>query len=342
MVKNPLAGRRFKGFSSSGDSYSPSGQLWPNGEFSFGYKRILGDERLDMRHPADNPEGIAPKGDGGVPPLDLVNASNSHTDRTPRGINGITTYGRRMLRSACYQVARDYPRNRPVFATLTLPPLPRDRRQLISKRWGEVVRQTIQYVSRALVKAGLPPVVLSCSEYQPDRMTKTGGDAYLHLHMVWINPVRFNTWSIDVQALAIWFTRLISRLAEYPLDVSCNIDTKLARGNIAYEMAKYLSKGSTVLSGAEKDLGMENLPATYWNMSAVTRDKIKAELLKGQPVGEVLENLIAYGFHAHEINDLFLWVRHIDCDLGGTLVTVGYTGLLTASVHLDVRDWTRV
>lgn len=340
MVDNPLAGRRFKGFPSSGMRYSPSGQLWPNGEFSLGYKKSPGDERLDTRHPADNPEGIAPKGAGGRPPLDLVNVPNSHKPRPPRGINGITTYGRRMLRSACYQVARDYPRNRPTFATLTLPPLPRDRRQLVSKRWGEVVRQTIQYISRSLVKAGLAPIVLSCSEFQPGRMRDSGGEAYLHLHMVWINPTKFNTWSVDVQALTLWFTRLISRIADYPLDQLCNVDTKIAKGNIAYEMAKYLSKGSTVLSGAEKDLGTENLPSTYWNMTALTRSKIKAELLKGLPVGEVLENLIAYGFHAHEVNDLFLWVRHIDCEIGGNLVTVGYTGLLTPSVHSDVREWT--
>lgn len=339
MSKNPLADRPYRGFSSSGFSFSPSGQLWPNGEFSLGYLRRPGDERLDLRHPADNPQGIAPKegGEGAPPLLILSYPINSHKTRSPRGSMGITSYGKRMLRSACYQVGRDYPRNRPTFCTLTLPPMPLPNRQQISANWGEVVRQVIQYLSRRLVASGLPPIVISCSEFQPDRLAR-GEGAYLHLHLVWINPVKFGQWAVDTSALREWFTALVERQAECRLESECRVETALARGNIAYEMAKYLSKGCPTLAAAEKDLGPGNLPHTYWNMSGPTRQKIHAELKKGVPVGEALEQFIAYGFHAHELNGLFLWLRHIEADLGGTLVTVGYCGMLTPSVRSDLHD----
>lgn len=333
---NPLAGRNWAGVPSPNPSYSPSGTLWPNGEFSQGWKRHQGDERLDMRPLADSWDDA--KGGGGAPPpLDLVNVPNSHRPRGLRGSLGITTYGRRMLRNAIYILRERFPNHPATLGTLTLPPLQTSARRELSGQWGEVVRQVLQWLTRELRRRGLPPLVLSCSEIQPSRL-ETDKGAYLHLHLVWLNPPRSQGgWGVSADRLRSFWASLVRRLVDDPNIPVPNIDLQVARGDIARELSKYLSKGSDCLSKAAEDLGVENMPRTWWNMSAPLRALIKDAIRKGGEVGLLLLEWLAFDQGLGE-EGIFLWCRPITVDLEGRLITMGHTGQLTAALNGDAHD----
>ena len=333
---NPLVGRNWEGLPSPSPSFSPSGTLWPNGEFSQGWKRSPGDERLDLRSLADSwddSEGVG----GDTPPVDLVNPTNSHKAKRTRGELGITTYGRRMLRNGVFLLKERFPNLPLTLGTLTLPPLESSFRKELSGQWGEVVRQTIQWISRSLQRNGLPPLVLSCSEIQPSRLETEGG-AYLHLHLIWVNPPRTRGgWGVSATGLREFWASLVSRLsgqADLPIP---NIDLQVARGDVARELSKYLSKGSTVLGKAAADLGVENLPHTWWNMSKPLRDLVKGAIVKGAQVGTLILEWVAYDQGLGE-DGIFLWFRPITVDLEGRLITMGHTGQLTPVLNGEAHD----
>lgn len=333
--RNPIADLDLAGIPSRNPTLSPSGRLWPNGEFSQGYKRTQGDERLDMRSLADS-WGDERGGGGDTPPLDLVNLPNSHKPRGQRGELGITTYGRRMLRNGVYTLREKLPGHPLTFCTLTCPDLPGDGRKLLAGQWGEVVRQTLQWLSRQLAHQGLPPMILSCSEIQPSRL-QNGGGAYLHLHLIWPNPSRKRgQWGVDADDLRSWWAKLLRRLTDNPSLPTPNIDLVVAKGDIAKELSKYLSKGSSVLGKAAEDLGVENLPRTWWNMSKPLRDAIKSAILQGQEVGALLLEWIEYDRGLGE-EGIFQWIREIYAEISDRQVQIGNTGQLIPALNLEAH-----
>ena len=334
-TSNPLSDRHWLGVPSTSCNFSPSGKLWPNGEFSQGWDRHPGDEPLDMRSLADSwdeNEG----GGGATPPIDLVNPVNSHKPKGLRGSLGITTYGRRMLRNGVYILRQRFPNHPLTLGTLTLPPLQSMHRRELSGQWGEVVRQTIQWLIRQLQRKGLPPLVLSCSEIQPSRLETEGG-AYLHLHLIWVNPPRRQEgWGVPAEGLREFWSSLISRVSgqsDLPIP---NIDLQLVRGDIARELSKYLSKGSDCLRKAAEDLGPENMPRTWWNMSKPLRDLVKDAIVSGGQVGTLILEWLQYDQGLGEVG-LFLWCRPIKGDFDGREVTLGHTGQLTPDLNKEAH-----
>ena len=335
-MANCLNDMPLSGFPDRGPTLTPSGRLWPNGEFSQGYKRTPGDEPLDTRSLADS-WGPEQGGGGDTPPLDLVNVPNLNKRTTQRGELGITTYGRRMLRNGVYILRERFPNHPLTLATLTLPPLQSSDRRELSGQWGSVVHQTLQWVQRELKRKGLPPLVLSCSEIQPSRLETEGG-AYLHLHLVWVNPPRRSEgWGVSSERLRAFWDDLLKRLTGIDNLPTANIDLQWARGDISRELSKYLSKGSSVLSKAAQDLGAENLPRTWWNMSKSLRDLIKGAILAGYPVGQLLLEWIEFDRGQAE-QGLFLWVRDIYAEIEDRLCQMGTTGQLTPDLNREAHD----
>lgn len=334
-MRNRLADIPLKGVPSRTPTLSPSGRLWPNGEFSQGYKRTQGDEPLDMRSLADS-WGDELGGGGETPPIDLVNVTNSHKTTRQRGELGITTYGRRMLRNGVH-ILKETLRGHPLtFCTLTVPELPGDGRRELAGQWAEVTRQTLQWLTRSLIRQGVKPLILSCSEIQPGRLGN-GGGAYLHLHLIWPNPSRKRgAWGVDADDLRSWWAKLLRRITDNPSLPTPNIDLVVAKGNIAKELSKYLSKGSSVLSKASEDLGTENLPRTWWNMSKPLRDAIKGAILQGQEVGALLLDWIEYDRGLAE-SGIFQWIREIYAEIEDREVHIGNTGQLIPALNQEAH-----
>lgn len=353
------------GLPTKNDTYVPTGKLWPSGDFSVGSRKVAGDSRVSLdthEHWWQSGAMDALKlpyvvaGPYGIPqfsqeymdtmskypgfladlarPLDLTDAPNSHKpSNRPEsyGRLGMTGYGKKMVRSACVILERRY-KGRLTFATVTMPTLPQEMRKALAECWPEFLRQALQWLSRRLQSQRLPTAVCSVTEVQPGRL-KAGNGGYLHLHMVWPNRVmRKGHHSVDVAEFRAWCESFLIRRGLWVEGAWVNVDTQPVEKSAAAYLSKYMSKGGDVLDQFVAENGWSACPGQWWNMTKVLRDRVKAELLTGDVVGEVLQMAVDYAFQCDDFSH-FWSLRHVDMEVDGRFVTVGWSGILKAEMQ---------
>lgn len=329
----------------------PSGKIWPTGEFSFGWVKQRPNERLDAREVEYCPEGWIP-GEGGFEPgagwldacaaahLDLSNLPNSvKTAKRPEtyGRQGITGYGKKMVKSVGALIDAELPFHRVTFATVTMPTLPQELRRQLALAWPELVTQLLRWITRRLEKKGLPEIIVSASEVQPKRLSESG-EAYLHLHLLWVNkPGRKGNWAVNVLNLRSWVADFLIRRGLWESDSHVNIDVRGVKGNKACYLAKYLSKGGEVLAQAAADIGWDALPSQWWNVTKAARDWVKSKLIKGKAVGFLLHEMINDAFLLNRFVD-FRYIYQVETEIDGFLVNVGWRGCLQPDSYAECKE----
>lgn len=352
-MQNVLRSLSIGGIPNRGNVSYPSGRVWPDGTFSLGYVHPRPDSRLDDRAP----EYSAPSDDGtaAAAPLDLRNVSNSHnapqcplsagstgakSSKRPEkyGRKGITGYGRKMVRSVGALIDKHYPYHRVTFCTVTMPTLPGVLRRELATAWPQLVNRLMQYLRRCLERQGLPSVVVSVTEIQPRRLQESG-EGYLHLHLLWLNtPGKSGSWAVDVKSLRTWVASWLTRRGLWENGSHVNVDTRSVNGEKARYLAKYTSKGATEIQEFASDCGWESVPGQWWNLSAQARRWVKDNLVEGRAAGEILEALVEASFE-HGIFAQFHYLYHIDIEVDGKYLNVGWRGGLKPEVLLDVARW---
>jgi len=345
-----LRSENFQGIPSREGTSYPSGRIWPDGSFSLGYVRERPDERLDVRRPGYTAPGD--EGTAAASPLDLRNVPNS--DMAPRcpvsagpegtkgakrpekyGKKGITGYGRKMVRSVGALIDRFCPHHRVTFCTITMPALPQRERTELARAWPQLVNEIQKWLKRRLQKKGLPEVVLSVSEIQTGRL-ETHGEAYLHLHLLWLNaPGKAGNWSVDVLNLRAWLEDWLLRRELWSEDSHVNVDTRQVKGEKARYLAKYCSKGTAEIEEFASEHGWESIPAQWWNVTKQARDWVKTYLIEGREAGEFLDAIVNETFDSGRFDHLH-YIYHIDIEVNGRLLNVGWRGCFTREMWLDI------
>lgn len=356
--------------------YIPVGTVWPSGDFSVGSKRVdwygphhrdkrtiqqaydesqsglwtLGSmlqhetyaypggwaDALDAEHFWENP-GELPEGE--CCPLNLTDAPNSHkaSKRPPSyGRQGMTGYGKKMVRSACAILERRY-KGRLTFATVTMPTLPPEQRKAMAECWPEFVRQALQWLSRQLQRQQLPKAVCSVTEIQTSRL-QAGNGGYLHLHMVWPNRIaRKGCWAVDVLEFRAWAESFWIRRGIWEDGAWVNVNTQRVEVSAAAYLSKYMSKGGDALEEFVAENGWEACPGQWWNLTKPVRDAVKAEVVKGQAVGEWLLAMVDYALEFCD-GSAFWSLRTVDMEYDDRFITVGYCGILKSEHQIWARE----
>lgn len=340
----------------------PSARLWPNGEFSLGYARVGeegapegewrwtgGDKGLTESELDDRLECLAGwldcvdqvysvSGQLALRLLTLSSVPNSHKGNRPakNGLQGMTGFGMKMVRSGCYLLEKKLGKDDCVMVTLTVPTLGRSDRQKLAQQWGQVTNRLVQYLSRALVKSGRPPAIIGCVEIQTARLEKYR-QAYLHLHLVC--PAHSNTggvWAVKVEELVSWWQACLERTIGKELPHAPRVETAIVEKSVEAYLAKYLSKGSgEELAGFIADLGESAVPGQWWLASASMRAAIKSRTVSGRNAGAIIDALVNNLLEDSDGRG-FEYIRHIDCLFGGRPITVGYVGRLSPELTADV------
>lgn len=351
--------RKLKRAPSKSKSYTPSGTLWPSGEWSLGYLCTPGDDAQRFSHLADNPEGWfvgegALDSDPGLPPsegaepLNLSNLRNSRkVDSGPAtgkpnrpktyGRKGITGYGRKMVRSLGAMINREYPSYRVTFCTITMPALAPQQRRELALEWPVMVNRLLEWLTRRLKRQSVPELIVSVTEVQPKRLQGTG-EGYLHLHLLWLNkPGRKGGWAVDVLNLRAWMAEFLQRRGLWEQDSHVNVNVRPVNGDAAAYLSKYLSKGGDVIAEFAQDNGWDAVPGQWWNMTKVARDWVKAAVHKGRVVGELLDCLLQH-FWDSPSEDVFWYVYPVEMEVDGRLLNVGWRGAVFESVRVSLCD----
>ena len=340
----------------------PVARIWPNGEFSLGYAPVgeegepdnewgwtgghrgLSEDELDARLEfldgwLDTVASIySVSGRLATIYLTLSNAHNSHkpTPRAKYGLNGLTGKGRKMIRSGAYLLEKKLGTGDVAMITLTVPTLPREDRIAVASQWGKLTNRLVQYLSRELISQGRSPVIVGCVEVQTGRLKKTS-EAYLHLHLVCpAHGNRGKRWAIGAQALREWWQAALERVIGRPLPVMPRVETALVQKSVEAYLSKYLSKGGDDnLAAFVEDVGEDSVPGQWWICSAPMRAAIAENTMGGEAVGALLESLVLHLLE-EGTGEGFEYIRHIDREVDGRLVTCGWVGRLSPSLYSDI------
>lgn len=263
-------------------------------------------------------------------PIGLSDASNSHKNPERRGLTGITTYGRRIIRSGATLLEAEYGKNRLGFGTVTLPPMDRESLKNVIGEWSEVTRQFIQNVRRHLSKHGVTSKICYVTELQENRYFRTGLP-FPHLHFLYVCHKGDYQWFITAAKFRSLWKRAVEKVCEGDsIRVDAAVDVKPLKKSAAGYLSKYMSKGGKIIEDVLANLGAEFLPCSWWGCSQELKHQVKESII--EDVSVVAEFLWEEGRKLVECGLAFFGhVVEIHSPLQGRKVVVGYFGALNRS-----------
>jgi len=114
------------------------------------------------------------------------------------------------------------------------------------------------------------------------------------------------------------------------------VDVKRVKGEAARYLAKYMSKGKQQVQEAMDDWGTDLCPRTWWNMTKPARDMVKAATSRGRIPGQLLEDVLNHAW-ATDLDSHYEFLRHIELEFDGVIITVGWRGRFTDGLSLEIR-----
>lgn len=262
----------------------PVGSLWPNGEFTIGYRLGGADEvELTLSEYEDECKGR----------IGLSNLANSHSDmleeKPRRGQNGLTSYGKRVLRNSVFRMQRLYGKKSLAFCTVTLPSCTYNQAWNISSDWARIVRVFFQKLGRHLESVGLPKTYVSVTENQVER--SEGSDApFLHLHFLIVTRKRGHKEFLvkPGEIRWMWASVIGPHMPEVEFWGAVENMQVIKKDASAY-MAKYFSKADPNSSPVMSSETGWSLPTAWYNVSAPLRRWVKSNVRKSGSMMRLLE-----------------------------------------------------
>lgn len=270
-------------------------------------------------------------------PFGLSNVFNSH-NRKKRGALGITPYGRKLVRNACYRMEQECPKDRLSFLTLTLPNVSVQESIRIGSEWAEIIRVYVQRLKRHLVAAGLPGEIVGVTEIQMERLQNTGVFG-LHFHCSFVGRKPWRSWGFSHEdARQYWKEALESRL-DNPLDDydwrGCE-NIQAVRKGVSNYLGKYISKGVRDMQSPLLKPYYEAFPSSWWNCSLSLRKRVHSrvvELSQSQ-----CELLIRKCSCPNSEREFYYKNKIVVVDEGGWEVALGWCGQLKGSGKFQIAQ----
>lgn len=337
-----------------------SARIYPNGEFGVGFvpeKKMSAKERRydsDCRYAKQNAEIVAdievndehPEGFiytrkiiPGVPPKLGLGSESSRVCRK-YGLNGITSYARKMVRNGGHVLDKAYGGQYNRFmkmGTLTLPSYSHEDMKSICTHWSDIVRKFFQKLKRIYARHRYPFHYVCVTEIQPGRLRERH-EVGLHLHFLYV-AIRLGRgkWVLHHDTVRQkWRETIGSYLGQDTESQNPNYRCESVSSSSAAYLSKYMSKGGEEVQQVLHEFGKEWLPSQWWSMDNITRKCIKAHTISSNKhPAEMLLVIARWGVGTYiryircitiqlETNQ-YAEVHHIPKE-----IVLGYGGLLTA------------
>lgn len=228
--------------------------------------------------------------------------SDTHPQRERKGLIGIPSAGKRMVRSAVTILQRDQ-KHRAAFFTGTLPALSADQREQANKNFSAIVKLFIKKIRYHVQAAGVEDFEYCfVSEIQESRFLKTG-EIYPHVHLIFTNRKLNQASSKGFGFIDPWIVTidLSRKLWRESVENYCgkldwkDADTRIEKpkANLNRELGKYMSKGSNAAKLVREQGTTEQLPKHWYGVSDTLRAKVKSEIkvYRGEEARAYLQRL---------------------------------------------------
>lgn len=214
--------------------------------------------------------------------------------RSRKGLQGITRYGKRMIRSAAKLLEEKFRRSQLGFGTLTTPGLSRAQMAVVNRYWGELVKRFREELQREAERNGCKEFhFVSTTEIQEKRF-RNYGDVGLHLHFLYVACDRRGRFYFSANKVREILSRILQNLLESyrqewdvygdsvvaAIDTRASVDLQLVKRSAARYLAKYLSKGGAILSQVVSEKRGCELPNQWWYVSPGLKKAVKAAVVK--------------------------------------------------------------
>lgn len=271
-----------------------NGRVWPSGDFGLGYGPRAGWEPALDTHIDEHGRDVQDR--EASPPLGLSLPSNSHK-RGQRGLKGITSRGKKMVRSVASLLQRKYGKGRLSFLTLTLPSLTPDELLECSADWSRIVRVFQQWLKRQLVAAGLSPVIAGVTEIQPGRLEKRQ-ELGLHLHVVFCGRQDRGPWVLQPGAVReAWLRTIQTSIGSVVCSESVE-NLQRVESNAAGYLGKYMSKGPGEVAKVLDVWPDAILPTAWWFCTSEARAWVMSEMVTSDSALELVERWVMMEYEA--------------------------------------------
>jgi hypothetical protein len=215
-------------------------------------------------------------------PLFIESPKSSRKSRKPYGENGITNYGKKVVRNSAILLEQKYGKSRLGFVTCTLPGMDEEKCKEAIAKWSEITRRFYQKVKRQLEKISKPFIYTGVTEIQENRFKKHGIPAP-HLHFVYLcrDNARSAYFLFICQLHRAWNEALgecLSGIGVTRGSRDCGalggVHAKSVRKSASAYLGKYISKGCKVVESM-KEAGYSEFPKQWWTASMQMKKMFK-------------------------------------------------------------------
>jgi len=195
-------------------------------------------------------------------------------NRQRKGYKGISSHGRRTVRSGCTVLEEKYGKSGLAFLTLTPPVLTPNGQILYVSQWQAICKTFRQRVRRLAKRQGVNIDWVDVTELQPKRSLREGW-ACLHLHAVFNSRLGNGYWLTADKVREIW-REVLEFYTGDELDTRAAVDIVAVKKSAANYLGKYISKGGDTLKQFENTPWMDMLPCKWWYVSSSLKSAVKA------------------------------------------------------------------
>jgi hypothetical protein len=246
---------------------------------------------------------------------------SSQPKKLKYGKKGITSYGKRCVRSIACLLQNQFSKKLLGFGTCTIPEYPEGIVRFINGRWSEIVRRFFQEISRKFKRKGCDFLFVSTTEIQ-ERRFRTHGVPYLHLHFVYKCREKKNAnFIVHADELRRTWGRVVSSIArkseiafDYEsVNFNASIDTQLVKKDAAGYLGKYISKGSVAVKSLMEQ-GFEEFPGQWWSACVQMKKVLKKSIIR---VPSHVCKTIFYSIDCMYAFDLCSYFKYISVPIAG-------------------------
>lgn len=318
-------------------------QIWPNGEFSVGYvppkkfspdplpppgKRVFSFEWLSQENKERVCQWVQERLAKQEASIDSSHPPNSHK----RGLHGITSYGKRLVRNAAYLLQLKHGKECMSFVTLTLPSVSREELSIIAQQWSHIVRVYCQSLKRELIRNGLSGKYVGVTEVQERRLSKRG-ELGLHLHILFQGRAnRRKGWAIPPGFHREVWGGILERILGRRFDNRALENVQRVRLDAGSYLGKYMSKGTKTIGAIVEQYGESCVPSAWYTCENGLRDAVKRKIKTSWDLGEEIWSDLPLMDEAGALR----WINLHQVEIEGRSFTVGCSGSLNVR-KLDDR-----
>lgn len=310
--------------------------IYPNGEFTIGLDS-QGRLPLNQRPRAESVknmfwDGLSDEGKRWVKQVaaervsDLGLAIPPNSPKRVRGLNGITSYGARMVRNAAFLMQEKYGKDSLGFVTLTLPKMTKDDQRNVARNWASIVKTYFKEVGRLYErKTGRKFTYVAVTEIQTKRW-KRHHDLGLHLHYVYHGRI-FNPgpWFIGFREVRDKWQSAVQKFCNEVYDYRFSENCKGVFKDASRYLSKYMSKGCQLIKEVEAG-GFEGcLPHSWYSISRRLASAIKRRVSKSERVAAGIVSRIG----SERLREVIEYVGMVDIETPASgFRIVGFYGKL--------------